>query len=255
VVIDGFKRVRVLRKLSRDRVRASVWEVDEAEALLLERLLRGASEDALEQGWVLSELCERFGLSRDELAKRMDKSKSWVSRRLALVKELPEALQEHVRGGEIAAHAAMKYLVPLARANTDAATRLAAVIAPLKPTTRQVGELYAGWQSGTSKTRELILSSPQLYLRAQEEQRRVRGAEKSFSQQLLDDLGVLSGVAHRARRRLDQGVVQRLLACELEEVVQRLKQARADTLGLFTRFDREVNHAGPIHAGGDPQAA
>jgi hypothetical protein len=43
----------------------------------------------------------------------LTRSVSWVSRRLALVRELPESIQEHVRRGEIVAHAAEKYLVPL----------------------------------------------------------------------------------------------------------------------------------------------
>ena len=47
---------------------------------------------------------------------RFDKSESWVSRRLALVSELPEPVQELVRSGGLPAHAAMKHLVPLARA-------------------------------------------------------------------------------------------------------------------------------------------
>ena len=38
---------------------------------------------------------------------------------------------------------------------------------PLKPTSRQVGALYAGWQWGTERTRELIVQSPQIYLQAQ----------------------------------------------------------------------------------------
>jgi hypothetical protein len=38
---------------------------------------------------------------------------------------------------------------------------------PLKPTSRQVGALYAGWQAGTERTRELIVHSPQIYLQAQ----------------------------------------------------------------------------------------
>ena len=47
VVIDGYKRVRALRRLSQDAVRATAWEVTEVEALLLERLMRTAGEDAL----------------------------------------------------------------------------------------------------------------------------------------------------------------------------------------------------------------
>jgi ParB/RepB/Spo0J family partition protein len=245
VVIDGYKRVRALRRLSRDRVRATVWEVDEAEALLLERLMRAAREDALEQGWLLAELHERFALSYEELAKRFDKSKSWVSRRLALVKELPEPIQVQVRAGEVAAHAAMKYLVPLARANAKAATRLCTAMAPLKPTTRQVGLLYQGFQSGTDKTRELILSTPQLYLRAHEAQQQQQPkAARSDCQQLLDDLGALSGIARRARRLLEQGLMQRLLPGEPEEVARLLPEAKASAHSLFTRFDQEAGRAG-----------
>jgi ParB family transcriptional regulator, chromosome partitioning protein len=51
------------------------------------------------------------------LAQRFDRTVSWVSRRLSLVRTLPEAIQQHVHDGHLVAHAAMKYLVPLARAN------------------------------------------------------------------------------------------------------------------------------------------
>ena len=78
VLIDGYKRVRALRRLARDTVRATAWVVSEAEALLLDRLMRTAeSEGALEQGWLLRELHQRFGFSCEELARRFDKSKSW----------------------------------------------------------------------------------------------------------------------------------------------------------------------------------
>jgi len=118
VVLDGYKRIRALRRLKQDTVRAMCWELDEAEALLLERLMRTAdSEGPLEQGWLLCELRDRFELSQSELARRLDRTKSWVSRRLSLVEELPGTVQDQVRAGKIVAHAAMKYLVPLARAN------------------------------------------------------------------------------------------------------------------------------------------
>jgi len=40
---------------------------------------------------------------------------SWVSRRLALVEVLPEAIQQQVREGKIPAQVALKFLVPVAR--------------------------------------------------------------------------------------------------------------------------------------------
>ena len=113
VVIDGYKRITALQQLGSDKVEAVVWPMDEAEAILLDRSLRlSEHETALEVGWLLAWLEHRFGYSLDELARRLDRSVSWVSRRLALVEALPETIQRQVREGKIAAEVAMKYLVP-----------------------------------------------------------------------------------------------------------------------------------------------
>ena len=81
-MIDGYKRIAALQQLGRDTVEATVWAMSEAEALLLSRSLRfSPQESALEQGWLLAEMEQRFGYSVDELARRFDRSVSWVSRR------------------------------------------------------------------------------------------------------------------------------------------------------------------------------
>ena len=86
LVIDGYKRIAALKQLGRDTVEATVWSMSEAEALLLSRSQRmSPQESALEQGWLLSEMEHHFRYSLDELARRFDRSMSWVSRRLALV--------------------------------------------------------------------------------------------------------------------------------------------------------------------------
>jgi ParB-like chromosome segregation protein Spo0J len=241
ILIDGYKRVRALKRLARDTVRATGWQISELEALLLERGMRCASEDAFDQAWLLAQLQQRFGLSLEELARRFERNKSWVSRRLALIQVLPATIQESVRSGTLPAHAAMKYLVPLARANAAAATQLTEAITAFKPTVREVGALYAGWQSGTARTRELILTRPQIYLQAQQAQ--VLPAP-SASQRWLNDLGALGSIARRARRPLEQGLLQQLLEAERIEVEQALTRSKADVQSLFNRFDREAGHAG-----------
>jgi ParB family chromosome partitioning protein len=116
VVIDGYKRIASLEHLGRDTVEAVVWPMSEASAVLLDRSLRlSEHETALEVGWLLTELEQRFGYGLDELARRFDRSVSWVSRRLALVEVLPEAIQQQVREGKIPAQVALKFLVPVAR--------------------------------------------------------------------------------------------------------------------------------------------
>ncbi len=122
-VIDGYKRIAALEQLGRDTVEAVVWPMSEADALVLDRSMRFSEpETALEQGWLLAELEHRFGYSLEDLARRFDRSVSWVSRRLALVELLPESVQQHVRNGKISAHVAMKFLAPVARADPGAAS-------------------------------------------------------------------------------------------------------------------------------------
>lgn len=236
VVIDGYKRVRALRRLARDTARATLWEVEEVEALLLERGLRCGSEDALDQAWLLAELKQRFGWSVDELARRFEHSKSWVSGRLALLEALPAPIQQQVRVGSLSAHAAMKYLVPLARMDSEAARQLAAALAPMKPTTREVGALYSGWRSGTQRTRELILQSPQIYLQAQAAQ---SAPPASATERFLRDLGALCGIARRAHRALEAGLLQQLLQSERVEVNEVFARANADLQRLIHRFELE----------------
>ncbi len=97
VLVDGYKRVRALRRLGPDLVAATCWDLGEAEALVLDRLMRtGEGATALEQGWLLHELAGHFALALDDLGRRFARSVSWVSRRLALVEELPVTIQDHV---------------------------------------------------------------------------------------------------------------------------------------------------------------
>jgi ParB-like chromosome segregation protein Spo0J len=237
ILIDGYKRVRALKRLARDTVRATCWQVAEAEALLLERGLRRGSEDALDQAWLLAELQERCGWSLEELARRFEHSKSWVSGRLALLQALPASIQEQIRAGAISAHAAMKYLVPLARVDAAAAQALATAMTPLKPTSRQVGALYAGWQAGSERTRELIVHSPQIYLHAQATR---ASAPPSATQRLLQDLSALGGIARRAHRILEHRLLVQLHESELKEVTEAFARANADLQRLIHRFELEM---------------
>ena len=46
-LIDGHKRGRLLRRLGADTIEATVWDMSESEALLLDRALRTADADEL----------------------------------------------------------------------------------------------------------------------------------------------------------------------------------------------------------------
>jgi ParB/RepB/Spo0J family partition protein len=248
ILVDGYKRVRALLKLKRDTVRVTCWALPESEALLLERLMRTAEGDsALEQGWLLSMLRERFDLTVEQLARRFGRSLSWVSGRLGLVRELPASIQEHVRRGRLVPHAAMKHLLPLARANRKGAIALADAIAPLSPSTRQTEALCVAFARGNDEARAYLLRYPVRFLRARE----VSDKEVlpiSSGEQLLRDLGALGGIARRACTRVRAGAVRELLPPEQEELRRRAGTAQVDVARLWAALDKESKDAGRAYA-------
>jgi len=167
-VIDGFQRLRALVRLGHDTVWATSWELAELDALLLSRGLRTASETAIEQGWLVAELSERFHLAGEELARRLARSASWVSRRLALVRVLPESVQEEVRCGHIPPHAAMRHLVPLARAKRGECAEIATAVASHRLTSRELGEFVRLVRRASRLDRPRLLADPRLALRARQ---------------------------------------------------------------------------------------
>jgi len=252
VVVDGFKRVRALSRLGRDAVTATVWDMAEVEALLLIRTLRSAdAECALEQGWLLARLSSSFGMTQEELARRFDRSGSWVSRRLALVCELPAAVQEEVRRGRIGAHAAMKHLVPVARASAADCERLAAAIAPLKLSTREVAELHRAWRSGGCQVRRRVVSEPELFVKASREIARDEPGPTAAS--VIHDLDLVGVLLRRVRRVYPQCEAE-LLADGRESVQRCREQALHELRRLQRRVDAEAGDADIRATHGGPRA-
>ncbi len=255
VVVDGHKRVRCLRRLHRDTVTAVVWEMPEPEALIFRQVLHtDATDSALEQGWLLRTLHEDHGLSLEHLARRFDRSVSWVSRRLSLVRTLPASIQQHVCDGQLVAHAAMKYCVPLARANATDCVRLVEAIAPHGLSTRQIGRLYQVYVTGPAATRELVLTDPLLVLRVTDDTPRApMRPEASAPEALLTDLHIVGAVARRAARRLQHG--GGLLPPERERAWRLFGHVQTDFQDLQRRCEKELSDARSGTADGDLELA
>jgi len=216
LVIDGHKRVAALEQLGRDTVEATVWAMSEAEALVLSRSLRFSPQEcALEQGWLLTEMEQRFGYSLEELARRFDRSVSWVSRRLALVELLPEAIQQQVREGKLAAQVAMKYLVPVARVDADHCQRMAAALVAHRCDTRQAGQLYTAWRQGSRVARERILAEPELFLKTQRQPPATRPAAAGLDRELEMAVAILSSSQFDKATSTSVQILWHCFACQL----------------------------------------
>jgi ParB family chromosome partitioning protein len=251
LVIDGHKRVAALEQLGRDTVEATIWAMSEAEALLLSRSLRfSPQESALEQGWLLAEMEQRFGYGLDELARRFDRSTSWVSRRLALVEMLPEAIQQQVREGKLAAQVAMKYLVPVARVSAEDCTRMATAFVGHRCDTRQAGQLYTAWRKGTRAVRERIHAEPELFLKTQ---RQAPAARPAAVEQVERDLDMAIAILRRAGRKLAEALPE-MTGAQQKQAQGQMENARRELARMTDRIGREQEgkHAEPGTTHRDP---
>ena len=178
-----------------------MWEHDEVEALMLmHSLQRPRERSSLEDAYLIRALHEEHGLSQTIIANRLGRTQSWVSRRLALVKELPEWLQEHIRKGEVQCYVATKYLVPMARANREHAQMLAAHLAGMDVTTRDVADIYYAWKNGTEEERLMVASRPDLILAARNASK--HGEEAGDIEAVLQDLAMAESLLSRSHRKM-----------------------------------------------------
>jgi hypothetical protein len=188
--------------LGHDTVQAMVLPTDELSAFCLAfQQELGHRRSAIEEGWFIRELLEHYRLSQAEAALKLGRSKSWISRRMALIEALPERVQDCVRAGKICAHGAMRFLVPLARANVSACLQLVEHIENAKLTSRELARLYRGLCAANPEERERILAQPLLYLKAEAALTSSYPEEQpSPDNLLLEGLELLSHTARRIIR-------------------------------------------------------
>jgi hypothetical protein len=137
-IIDGFKRVCAARALGWPTLVARIDDVGAVDAKLRLRELhdrRGLTE--LEEAWLVRSLYREDRLPQPEIARRMQRHRSWVWRRLMLVEALDPLVQTDVRLGLIAPRAAVA-VSRLPRGNQQAAS---AVVVRRRLTFRQTEAL------------------------------------------------------------------------------------------------------------------
>lgn len=261
VVVDGSKRVCALRKLRADVVKTSVWEMSESEALATAyQLSAQGKRGAFEEGWLVAELHRGFGWSLGAAGERLVRSKSWVSRRLALVEELPEWMADEVASGRLGAHAAANYLVPLTRGNREDGRRLAEGIRGLGLSDRQIGELCACCRGAGASVRRRIVESPGLYLKAREAAKvgRQEAALDERQQRCVKNLELIGNVSLGLARGLPEALgydalppARRRLRVAWSACSERFGMLAEQAAGLMAE---EGDDAGQADAGGDTDA-
>ncbi len=253
LLIDGYARVAALRVLARDVVEAVLLETDEVDALVLRHRMKSARATPLEDGWLIEDLVEGHGLTLEQVAQRLHKSKSWVSRGLALVQILPKTAQDAVKKGIISPQGARKYLVPLARANAVHCALLAENLGPEPVSVRELERLYVGWRRGDEEQRQRIVDNPRLFLKAASE----LGTEPlalDDAERLLGDLEGIAGLCRRGRKRLRNGVLVAAADTDTEAILGAWQEAQLAYASLASRIAEEERDDRVRHPHRDPGA-
>lgn len=194
-VVDGHKRVRALKALKADIAQAHIWPLSAEEALARAYRMQQGSWNALEEGALVEELHRGAKWSLHQVADALERTASWASRRLGLMEDLPSVALEAVRQGKLAVYAAVKYVLPLARANRRDAERLSETLADGPFTTRQIQSLYEHCVKGPRSLTERILADPATFLKALEASRAVMDLALSAAQNKhLERLHVMGNV-------------------------------------------------------------
>lgn len=255
VLIDGYLRVDVLRSLGRDVVEATVWLLGESEALIARFHLEGHARSTLEEAWLLEHLAKDEGLSLEDLGRRLCRTKSWVSRRLGLRKVLTAEVQAKVAAGQIPPQAAMKYLLPLARANAEHSRKLVAGLCEQRVSVRQMGRLYAAYRAADAVGRERLCNSPLVFLQMEAQAERVAEGQSTGVDRLVSDLGAIAGLCGRARRRACTGISIEEIAVAQDRIGAAMGAARGSFAMLEQELGRRLDHDRPGTADGDLRPA
>lgn len=229
--LDGFKRLRAARALGWASVTITLAQVaDGIDAKIQLAALhqqRGLTE--LEEGWLVRSLYRDDHLSQPEIARRLDRHKSWVCRRLILVEALAPAVQADVRLGLLAPRAAIA-LAAVPRGNQEAA---AAVVVRRGLTVLQSEHLVAELHAQPEAARAAWLAQ-QLEAGPPPRVPRPARAPRGDAADLVTDIATLVRVSARLQSRL-LGTPVGALAGPASEIVLDGLGALAPALAALTR--------------------
>lgn len=171
ILIDGFKRYTAAEKLGFNKINAMALDVDLVRAKVMTLTLNPKKQiNVIQEAVLVRELVEKDGLAQTEVAIFLQKHKSWVNRRLALINSLAPEIIEDIQLELISPGSGQH----LARLHTCNQADFSATIQQhgLKP--NQVATLIDLWSKAKdSKVKQDILSSPQESLRVYHEQKKL----------------------------------------------------------------------------------
>ncbi len=148
-LVAGERRLRAAKEAGLKRIPAIIRGASESESLMLALVenLQRENLDAIEEARALRKLVEDFGMSQDELAKMVGKSRSAIANTMRLL-SLPDSIQSLVQLGAITAGHARAVL---SLGEEEAQLKLVQRISERGLSVRQAEAIARKWSSSRSK--------------------------------------------------------------------------------------------------------
>ena len=156
-LIDGFKRYAAAEDLMMESLQCRLLDIDlpQAKVLLLSYNRPHQSMEAWEEAMVLQDLRKTHSLNQRSLARMTGYSRSWVSRRLALIDKMDEGISSDIMMGVLTSSHA-RALTKLPRGNQGEVAR---VIVSYRLTSRQSDALAEAFLKAENKDRQRYIHS------------------------------------------------------------------------------------------------
>ncbi|MBF0530329.1 MAG: ParB/RepB/Spo0J family partition protein [Deltaproteobacteria bacterium] len=239
VLIDGYLRVQVLERLNQEKIKVQLHEAGERKALL--SILSPGQDrpwEAIEHGFVIRELVNKFSSSLHEIARGSGRDVSWVQRRMALVASLPDEILGAVSAGRLSSWAATRVLSPLARANSDHARKLTSHLLDQPMSTRELVSFHRHYQESNRLTRSRMIEQPSLFLKtlaAKSGQDLEQGPEGAW----VKNLGMVMGATRKLLRLLPTAIY----AGQADDDRKRLLTSFHQAKSLFKQLEEKIEKA------------
>lgn len=255
ILIDGYLRTEACKRRGLDTIMATVSQGNEKQALI--DVLVGDQQrrlQAVEQACLLDELARRFEQSLSDLAHLTGRDKSWVQRRLMLVRGLPQSIMEAVLAGSVSSWVATRILAPLARANPHHAQLLTEYLAHHQVSTRQLNRFFDHYKTGTRAVRENIITQPDLFFKAlanRDGERQARKLSQGPEGRFVDELVSVASILKRLLSRLPELTDPLLNDDYKKRISANVAEIRSYIIRLHERIanDRptaQTNHSNPL---------
>ena len=181
-LLDGFKRLRAARQLGLAELSARPFDltIRAGKATMLQLNRVGRAISGMEEALVVHSLYHEDGLNQVELALLLNRHKSWVCRRLALIERLSDEAQQMIKLGLLPASLGAE-LARLQRRNQDL---LLATIREHHLSVRETRKVVSALEHEPHWNHDAILREPRRALLSPEEASPDPTEEKGMSFQV-----------------------------------------------------------------------